>query len=155
MTRTSLSGNIDMDKITPFIKTAQDIHIQGLLGTKLYDKILQDIDEDDLSSTYESFVLEYVKPVLIHYAVADFLAFHAYSVENGGIYKHSSDTGEIVSKSEVDRLVQKQRDIGDHYRDFLTKHLSLNNDLYPEYSEYQEEGMYPTNSNNGFTGWVL
>lgn len=155
MTRTSLSGNIDMDKITPFIKTAQDIHIQGLLGTKLYEKILGDIEEDDLSTAYESFVLEYVKPVLIHYAVADFLAFHAYSVENGGIYKHSSDTGEIVSKSEVDRLVQKQRDIGDHYRDFLTKHLTLNNDLYPEYSEYQEEGMYPTNSNNGFTGWVL
>ena len=114
MTRTSLSGNIDMDKITPFIKTAQDIHIQGLLGTKLYDKILQDIADDDLSATYETFVLEYVKPVLIHYAVADFLAFHAYSVENGGIYKHSSDTGEIVSKSEVDRLVQKQRDIGNH-----------------------------------------
>jgi hypothetical protein len=60
-----------------------------------------------------------------------------------------------VSKAEVDRLVQKQRDIGDHYRDFLVKHLSLNNDLYPEFNDYQAEGMYPTGSNNGFTGWVL
>ena len=155
MTRTSLSGNIDMDKITPFIKTAQDIHVQSMLGTKLYDKILEDIGDDDLTATYEALVVNYVKPVLIHYAVADFLAFHAYSVENGGIYKHTSDSGEVVSKAEVDRLVQKQRDIGDHYRDFLVKHLSLNNDLYPEFNDYQAEGMYPTGSNNGFTGWVL
>lgn len=155
MTRTALSGNIDMDKITPFIKSAQDIHIQGLLGTKLYDKILADILEDDLSSTYETLVVKYVKPVLIFYAVADFLGFHAYNVENGGIFKHSSDTGETVAKQEVDMLVQKMRDMGDHYRQFLAKHLSLNTSLYPEYNDYQAEGLTPKNDYNGFTGWVL
>jgi len=155
MTRTALSGSIDTDKITPFIKSAQDIHIQGLLGTKLLEKILTDIDEGDLSSTYENLVTKYVKPVLIHYAVADFISFHAYSIENGGVFKRNSDTGQVVEKNEVDGLVRKQRDIADHYRTQLVRHLALHNDLYPEYSEYQDDGYYPTGKQNGFTGWVL
>jgi hypothetical protein len=31
-----LSGNFDVDKLTPFIKIAQDIEVQGVLGTVLY-----------------------------------------------------------------------------------------------------------------------
>ena len=155
MTRTTLSGNIDTDKITPFIKSAQDIHIQTLLGTKLLDKILQDIEDGDLTERYETLVTKYVKPVLIHYAVADLLSFHAYSFDNGGIYKHTSDTGEVVSKDEVDNLVKRQRDIADHYRTTLVRYLALNTDKYPEYSDYLAEGVYPSGDINGFTGWVL
>lgn len=155
MTRTAISGNVDLDKITPFIKSAQDIHIQAILGTKLYDKILGDIEDGDLTDTYENLVIKYVKPVLIHLATSDFMSFHAYSVENGGIYKHTADTGEVVSKDEVDGLVKKQRDIGDHYRSMLVKHLCANMELYPEYGEVDEEGINPSHSQNGYTGWVL
>lgn len=155
MTRTNLSGNIDTDKITPFIKSAQDIHIQTLLGTKLLDKVLADIESGDLNTTYENLITKYVKPVLIHYAVADFISFHAYSIENGGIYKHTSDTGEVVNKDEVDNLVKKQRDIADHYRTTLVRYLALNTSKFPEYSDYQAEGVYPSGDSNGFTGWVL
>lgn len=155
MNRTNLSGNIDTDKLTPFIKIAQDIHIQGLLGTKLYDKILNGIEDGTISTAYEDFTIKYVKPVLIHYAVADLLAFHAYSVDNGGIFKHSSDTGEVVTKDEVDKIVKKQRDIGDHYRSFLVRHLQLHPENFPEYTDYQEEGIYPSGNYNGWTGWVL
>lgn len=155
MTRTALSGSIDTDKITPFIKSAQDIHIQGLLGTKLLDKILGDIEDGDLTSTYENLVTKYVKPVLIHYAVADFIAFHAYSINNGGVFKQTSDTGQVVEKKEVDGLVRKQRDMADHYRTQLVRHLSIHSEDYPEYSDYQDDGYYPTGKQNGFTGWVL
>ena len=40
---TILDGNIDTDKFTQFIKIAQDIHIQNYLGTKLYDRLTNDI----------------------------------------------------------------------------------------------------------------
>lgn len=155
MTRTAISGNIDLDKITPFIKSAQDIHIQGLLGTPLYDKILADVADDSLTGDYENLVLTFVKPVLIHYSISDFISFHAYSIENGGIYKHTADTGEVVSKDEVDSLVKKQRDIGDHYRGLLVKHLCNNMELYPEYGQSTTEGIHASKSQNGFTGWVL
>ena len=36
---TAANGNIDNDKILPYINQAQDIHIQNYLGTELYVKI--------------------------------------------------------------------------------------------------------------------
>ena len=41
--RTGISGNVDRDQMVQFIKTAQDIHIQALLGTALYDKLKNDV----------------------------------------------------------------------------------------------------------------
>ena len=32
---TILDGNVDVDKLLPYIKIAQEIHIQNFLGTKL------------------------------------------------------------------------------------------------------------------------
>ena len=37
---TQLGGNVDVDKIYPFVKISQDIQVQELLGTKLYRYIL-------------------------------------------------------------------------------------------------------------------
>ena len=40
---TAVNGNVDTDKFIQFIKSAQDIHIQNYLGTKLLQKIQADI----------------------------------------------------------------------------------------------------------------
>jgi hypothetical protein len=40
---TAIGGNVDTDKFIQFIKIAQEIHIQNYTGTKLYDKISNDI----------------------------------------------------------------------------------------------------------------
>ena len=36
-------GNIDGDKLIQFIEVAQDTNIQTYLGTKLYDKLQEDV----------------------------------------------------------------------------------------------------------------
>ena len=43
-----LSGNLDVNKFMQYIEIAQDIHIQGYLGTDLYDKIQNLIITDTL-----------------------------------------------------------------------------------------------------------
>ena len=39
MRLTGLNGNIDEEKILPHVKTAQDIHLQPIIGTNLLAKI--------------------------------------------------------------------------------------------------------------------
>ena len=41
--RTGINGNVDRDQMIQFIKIAQDIHVQGILVTKLFNKIKSDI----------------------------------------------------------------------------------------------------------------
>ena len=70
---TVVDGNVDTDKFVQFIKIAQDIHIQGYLGTDLLNKLKADIEAGTLSGNYLSLLETYVKPMLIHWAMVEYL----------------------------------------------------------------------------------
>ena len=46
---TDLNDSVDTELLRNAVRTAQDITIQRVLGTKLYQKILSDIDADTLT----------------------------------------------------------------------------------------------------------
>lgn len=151
---TALGGNVDTDKFIQFIKVAQDIHIQGYLGTNLLDKIKQDIENDTLIDPYLTLLVKYIKPMLIHWAMVEYLPFAAYTIANKGVYKHSSENSENVDKAEVNYLVEKQRDIAQHYTERFLTHMGTYNAMYPEYNNNSSGDMYP-NKNNFFKGWYI
>ncbi len=62
---TQLGGNVDVDKIYPFVKIAQDIQVQELLGTKLYRYILTQVEAGTLTGNYQTLVSHYVQPMLM------------------------------------------------------------------------------------------
>lgn len=68
-----LDGNVDTDKFIQYIKIAQEIHIRNYLGTDLYNKISTDILAGTLTGDYLELVNTYVQPMLIHYAMVDYL----------------------------------------------------------------------------------
>ena len=47
--------------------------------------------------------------------MVDYLPFAAYQIKNGGVFKHTSENAETVSKSEVDFLIAKERNIAEYY----------------------------------------
>lgn len=151
---TILDGNVDTDKFIQFIKIAQEIHIQNYLGTDLYNKISSDIIASSLSGNYLTLVNKYVQPMLIHYAMADYLPFAAYQVKNGGVYKHQSENAESVEKSEIDYLVNKQRDFAEYYTRRMIDYISFNNSSFPEYNSNNNEDVYP-DKDSLFQGWVV
>lgn len=152
---TALSGNIDTDKFIQFVKIAQEIHIQNYLGTDLYNKISQDIIDDSLSGDYLNLVNDYVQPMLIHYAMVEYLPFAAYTIANGGVYKHSSENSQLVDKTEIDSLIAKERDYAEYYTQRLIDYLSFNApSKFPEYYSNNNEEIYP-DKNALFNGWML
>ncbi|NBS62472.1 MAG: hypothetical protein EBT26_10645 [Microbacteriaceae bacterium] len=105
---TALNGNIDTDTFIQWIKVAQDIHIQQYTGTQLLEKIKADIIAGTLINPYLDLVETYIKPMLIHWAMVEYLPFMAYTMANKGIFKHSSENAQNVEKNEVDFLIEKQ-----------------------------------------------
>lgn len=149
-----LDGNVDTDKFIPFIKIAQEIHVQNYLGTDLYNKISADIVASNLSGNYLTLVNSYVQPMLIHYAMADYLPFAAYQIKNGGVYKHTSENADSVEKNEVDYLVHKERDFAEYYTRRLIDYITFNINNFPEYNTNNNEDIYP-DKDALFHGWVL
>jgi hypothetical protein len=111
---TALNGNIDTDKFVQFVKIAQDTHIQTYLGTQLFNKLNDDIVNDDLSEPYTT----------------------------------------LLTKNEVDFLIEKARDIAQHYTNRFIDYMSFNQVSFPEYNANSNGDMYP-DKDAYFTGWVL
>ena len=152
---TSVSGGVDTDKFIQYIKIAQDIHIQNFLETDLYNKISADIIADTLTGDYLSLVTDHVKPMLIHWAMVEFLPFSAYTIANKGVYKNTSENADSVTKDEVDFLVEKERKTAQYYTDRFINYMSFNaSNKFPEYYTNNNDDVYPDKDAN-FAGWVL
>jgi hypothetical protein len=151
---TSLNGNVDVDKFVQYIKIAQDIHIQNYLGTDLYNKISADIVASTLAVPYSTLVNTYIKPMLIHWAMVEYLPWAAYTIANKGVYKHGSENSESVSKEEVDFLVEKERSIAENYTKRFVDYMCFNNNLYPEYNTNSNDDINPDRDIN-LSGWYL
>jgi hypothetical protein len=151
---TATDGNVDTDKFIQFIKIAQDIHIQQYLGTKLFDKIKDDIENDTLAGDYLNLVTKFIKPMLIHWAMVEYLPFSAYTIANKGVYKHSSENAETISKEELDFLVEKERSIAENYSQRFLDYICNNSNLFPEYNENTSGDVYPKDDNY-YAGWCI
>ncbi len=134
---TILSGNTDTDKYLFCISNTQLSVIEPLLGTELYDKIVLDIENDDLAGDYLKIYNDYIKPITKHEALAQYIEIASYMVDNGGVFKHTADNAEVVSKDEVLYLSNKYKSLAQMYIQRFNKFICKNN--IPEYKIYQDE----------------
>lgn len=143
--------------------TDADIDNAGT-GYKVNDVIVIDGGNDDAEITidtlysiptdYNNLLVTYVKPMLIHWAMVEYLPFAAYTIANKGVYKHNSENATNVEKVEIDFLIEKERSIAQHYTERFIEHISFNNDKFPEYNSNSNGDMYP-DTNNNYQGWYL
>lgn len=152
---TFVDGNLDSDKLLQFVKIAQDIHIQSYLGTDLLEKIKTDIVAGTLTGVYLTLLETYVKPMLIHWAMVEYLPFAAYNVTNKGMYKSTSENAETVDKNEVDFLIQKSRSLAENYSQRFVDYMVYNQSNFPEYTSNSNNDIYPNHGNGQITNWYL
>ena len=149
-----IDGNVDFDKFIFFIKEAQEMHIHQYLGTDLYNKISADIVASSLSGDYLTLVNSYIQPMLIHYAMVEYLPFAAFQIKNGGIFKHQSENSVAATKEEVDFLVQNERNKAEQYTRRFIDYMTFNLDKFPEYLTNTNEDTHPSKDAT-YNGWVL
>jgi hypothetical protein len=151
-----MDGNVDTDKFIQFIKLSQEIDIQQILGTKMYDGLTAAIPNIDnaANARWKTVLDDYVVPMLIWYAQAAYFPFAAYQVKNGGVFKHTSENAQSVDKNEIDFLVEKARTNAEWYSRRFIDFMSFNQTTYPEYTNNINDDIYPSNDAT-FNGWVL
>lgn len=153
ISKTALSGNIDPDKFMQYIEIAQDINIQTLLGTKLYDRLQEGITSNNLTAD-EITLLSKIKNVLIHYANVEFLHYAGFEIANGGVFRHNSENSTTASAQEIDRLIEKERSTAKFYESRLIDFLCTNTNTYPLYSTNETGDIAPSRKKN-YTNWAL
>ena len=153
-TFTAANAAIDSDKLLPFLNIAQDIHIQNYLGTYLYVKIQNDIVGGTLAGNYLSLVNDYIKPMLLHWSLVEYLPFGSVNIANGGIYQKNPENSTAITREHVDYLVEKARTTAQFYTNRFIDYIKDNSNLFPEYYSKTQSDMYHDDVAN-FGGWVL
>jgi len=149
-----ISGNVDYDKIIQFVRVSQEIDVQNLLGTDLYNRISADIIAGTLTGNYLSLVTDFIQPTLIWFAQMNYIPFSAYTIAKGGVYKHQAENSQSVDKNEIDFLVEKARTNAEWYSRRFIDFMSFNQATYPEYTNNVNDDIYPSYEAT-FNGWVL
>ena len=151
-----IDGNVDTNKFIQFIKIAQEIDVQQILGTQMYKGLSNAIPniEDPVNARWKTILDDYVVPMLIWYAQSNYYPFAAYQIKNGGVFKHTSENAQSVDKNEVDFLVEKARTNAEWYSRRFIDFMGFNQQTYPEYTNNKNNDLYPSNDAT-FNGWVL
>jgi hypothetical protein len=120
---TALNGNIDIDKLTPYVFQAQTIDIKRILRTELYDKIVSDYATNTLTGVYKTLYDDYIILVLAYYSASYFISFGSYQIVNNGIMKMASEGTTAVEMKDVQFLSEKYKALGIGFESELYDYL--------------------------------
>lgn len=133
----SFDFNINEDKLIYACVNAQKIYLEPLIGSALVRKL----QESNLTFEYHLLIERFLVDAIINWGLAESIQGLAYSISQGGIYKHESTDSEIASAKEVGVIRQSYLYKGDTFGRRLTEFLNKNTSYYPEYSENTADGL--------------
>lgn len=111
-TYTNISGNLDLDRITPYIRLAQRVELKRILGIDLYNKIVEDYTNNNLSGLYEVIYNEFVKDILINYSSYFIIIFNAIRVDNKGNFTYEPENASSVDIEDTEKIASRYQKIG-------------------------------------------
>jgi len=150
-----LDGSIDGNKLIPALHLAQTQYLREIIGTDLYNKISAEITGGSLADPYLNLLKTYIKPILIHLTMSEFLKTAQFVITNKGVFKKTSENASEPSESEVKGLIQIERDRAESYQERFLDHMSFQaSSLYPEWFSNSNEDQSP-NYESHKIDWIL
>ena len=134
---------------------AQNVHIEAVVGTKLYNSIIADIEADTLTGVDKDLVDNYLQPALVQWSLYEALPFINYKLTNKSIATKNSDNSDPVQLDELHYLRTNVRDVAEYMSERATKFLKNNTDLYPLFLENYECDEIKPNKSNYYSGIIL
>ena len=132
---TPIDENVDAGLITPCIKDAQEINIQSLIGSSLYNKIMTDADDGTLAGDYYILVKDYIQP-----AQAMWTLYYSYSVinyrlTNKSVVQKNSDESTTTSLKDLNFKKDETKNKAEFYNKRIIDLIRTNPTAFPEYKE--------------------
>jgi hypothetical protein len=142
------------DELQVFIKPAQDVYLQKILGTKLYYSLMDKISTTTLNVDEIDLITTYIQPTVVWYTTMEFALYANYKFTNKSISKQNSDNSNPSDLNEVNYLSSSLRQKAQYFADRLTKHLMGMTTTFPEYLEFYTNTFenIPSSRQNYFWG---
>lgn len=122
--RTGVHDNVDEKLIFPVIKLAQDMFIEPILGTALFNKILDDFEASGTTvSPYKELVDDYIVDPIIYYTLAKLPHITTYQFWNKGLMRKTSDNSDLPDPQTISDVAREYQNAAEFYGDRLARYL--------------------------------
>lgn len=137
---TSLNDNVDTALMKNGIREAQDIEIQRIIGTLLYDSLLTQVDNGSFTNAnYETLVNDYIQNALLYWAEYYILeSIYTRERNNGMLIPTGGDNSIQVDDKRYNHRRQSSKNKAEFYSEKLTNYIITNSNLFPETQQTTE-----------------
>ena len=126
--------NVDEELIHPQIIKAQNMNIERVLGSNLFNTLLSEVSSGTVSSRMVTLLEDYIQPALVEWVTYSGILYFNYKITNKAVVKKASDNSEASELNEISFLRNDIRDDAEYLTERLIKFLKANKSDYPEYS---------------------
>ena len=134
---TAINDNVDACYINPAIIKAQDIGLQPLIGTALYKRLLQMVNDGTIAGEgneyYKELLDVYATPYLRERTAVELVWNLFAKLRNAGVVTSNDQQTQQMSIGDCEYLRKKYDYDADFYGGRLTDYLKANTNIYPEY----------------------
>ena len=143
-----LGKSIDVDEIYPFVSSAQDVYIQDVLGTPLYNDFLTKTSNMIVGtgvtfSSYEWNLLNLCSKALVYWTTYMSLPHIYLKIRNAGVIKSQSENTTNSDLSEMKYLREEMKNLGEFWNTRCVTYLCQYSVNFPLYQAASTD-MYPS-----------
>lgn len=155
---TAINDNVDACYINPAIMKAQDIGLQPLIGTALYKRLLQMVNDGTIAAEgnehYKELLDVYVTPYLRERTAVELVWNLFAKLRNAGVVTSNDQQTQQMSIGDCEYLRKKYDYDATFYANRMSDYLRANCSNFPEYTACACDQL-PANKKAYNTGIVL
>lgn len=134
-TNSNLGDNVWGKFLLPAIREAQEIRLQAVIGTNLYQSLISKVADGSIAGQYKDLLDFYVQPVLLYQVLSDVIDILDIKLVNLGTVRSRDEYVDNISDEERARLKQNYEYKADWYVRRLQQFLLENQKAFVELDE--------------------
>ncbi len=145
---TPIKGTVNEAMVDSILPMVQDMTMEPILGTTLYNKLKSDIEATlTVSGDYKTLLDDYINPCLVWWCTSNLIPYMTFSFSNKGLVEQGSDNSTPIDTEKILRVTRQTKSSAEWYSQRLIDYLCANTDLFPEYSQsLNDDDIAPKNS---------
>lgn len=129
-----INDNVSSEYIRPAIQTAQEIGLQSIIGTNLYKKLIDKVENDDVSGYYKELLDDYITPYLTYKVLSDIQIPLAFKNRNAGVVQTNNEYMNNTYMKDVQTIMDFYDQKASFYAIRMSDWLCANSSNIPEYN---------------------
>ena len=134
--------NVDDAIISVAINDCQDMYIQQVLGTNLYNHIINKMYIGTTLTSYETNLIDnFIIPSLLNYTLREVVVHLTFKIMSKGVTQEFSENSNVISKEDLEYLRKNFSEKAEFYGERSIEYIKNNMNNFPDYNSGDDQDL--------------